>query len=551
MIIFRTNTSSSIGIGHLARCRRLAVSLKSNRYEVCFALDYVNDYLKEYLKGFTCYGVYSLNESFSEEKDDAMRFFEYFGEKKVIAVVVDDYRFSSIWEELITRLDCKVIVLDDQDKNIHQCNLLIDSSWEGDKTFQRYKGKVSNNATCLLGPKYLLIDKLFSTNKKREHKALNKNQPIRILLSLGGGGDLILLISLIKHFIDKPLNDLHYEITTIIGPYATNKDEFIVFSKKYDEVKIILNQDGLFNEISKSDLYIGASGGTLFEALAMQIPCITFSISENQQNDHVNFEDLGHYFHLNEITESDLANFALLVWEILSQYQRIYNLYQNPSTFKIDGKGVERVCKAIHSVIIEEPILELGEISKQDEHDLNKGYDLNQINDTAINRYLDARNLKINLDKMIDKNPIPRLNHYLWWLKANKRTSYVLKKNGEELLFIWHQLQKVENKNVIISGWFISNKSCSALDAMHAVTEHSIFIDNLFPGFSWIIVMRSDNYFMQKLHQRLDFRMVDKGSDMERVVQKSFPKADPDDFLYYFKRIRYSKLNQHVKPKTH
>ncbi|SVE44843.1 uncharacterized protein METZ01_LOCUS497697, partial [marine metagenome] len=29
MIIFRTNASSSIGIGHLARCRRLAISLKT------------------------------------------------------------------------------------------------------------------------------------------------------------------------------------------------------------------------------------------------------------------------------------------------------------------------------------------------------------------------------------------------------------------------------------------------------------------------------------------------------------------------------------------
>ena len=30
MIIFRTNASSSSGIGHLARCRRLAIFLKKN-----------------------------------------------------------------------------------------------------------------------------------------------------------------------------------------------------------------------------------------------------------------------------------------------------------------------------------------------------------------------------------------------------------------------------------------------------------------------------------------------------------------------------------------
>ena len=59
------------------------------------------------------------------------------------------------------------------------------------------------------------------------------------------------------------------------------------------------------------------------------------------------------------------------------------------------------------------------------------------------------------------------------------------------------------------------------------------------------------NYFMQKLHQRLDFKVVDKGSDMERVVQKSFPKANPYDFLFYCRRIKHSKLNHHPEPKTH
>ena len=90
---------------------------------------------------------------------------------------------------------------------------------------------------------------------------------------------------------------------------------------------------------------------------------------------------------------------------------------------------------------------------------------------------MDYKELKINLDKMIDTTPISELNHYIWWLKGNDRTSYVLRKNGKVLLYIWHQLKKVDNEDVIVSGWFIANASCSALDAMHAVTEHSKTID--------------------------------------------------------------------------
>ena len=123
------------------------------------------------------------------------------------------------------------------------------------------------------------------------------------------------------------------------------------------------------------------------------------------------------------------------------------------------------------------------------------GYDLSEIDDFSVNRA--ARNLKINLDQMIDTNPISQLDHYIWWLKHNRRTSYVLRKNGKVLLYIWHHLQKVDNEDVIVSGWFIANESCSALDAIYAVTEHSIIVDKLFSGASWIIVMRNDNYFMQ------------------------------------------------------
>ena len=129
MIIFWTSAFSSVGIGHLARCRRLAINLKVNGYKVSFALDYVNEYLNEYLEDFSYCGIYSADESFSGEKEDATRFLQYCENKEVSAVIVDDYRFSIIWEKSITKLECSVIVLDDQDKNrlLHLfCILLID-----------------------------------------------------------------------------------------------------------------------------------------------------------------------------------------------------------------------------------------------------------------------------------------------------------------------------------------------------------------------------------------------------------------------------------------
>ena len=64
-----------------------------NGYKVSFALDYVNEYLNEYLEDFSYCGIYSADESFSGEKEDATRFLQYCENKEVHAVIVDDYQF--------------------------------------------------------------------------------------------------------------------------------------------------------------------------------------------------------------------------------------------------------------------------------------------------------------------------------------------------------------------------------------------------------------------------------------------------------------------------
>ena len=72
---------------------------------------------------------------------------------------------------------------------------------------------------------------------------------------------------------------------------------------------------------------------------------------------------------------------------------------------------------------------------------------------------------------------------------------------------------------------------------MHAITEHSRILDNLFPRYYWIIVMAFDNHFMQKLHRRLNFKVVEKGGKIEKIVNQSFPKAKSNEFISFYKKI--------------
>jgi UDP-2,4-diacetamido-2,4,6-trideoxy-beta-L-altropyranose hydrolase len=540
VIIFRINASSAVGIGHLARCRRLAVRFKKDGYIINFVLDYIDDYLSDYLEGFPCYGIYSENELFSSEKEDATLFLQYCNINKVSAVIVDDYRLSLIWERAITKLKCPVVVIDDQNKNKHQCDLLIDSTWEGKRTPYRYQGLVADDTVCLLGPKYLLIDEEFGNQIISNKVLAQEKKRVRLLFSLGGGGDLLVWVSILLKLIENQPDEVQYQLVVVVGPYATNKKQLLNLANEHHEIEILNNRDGLFEQLRKTDIYIGASGGTLFEALALRIPSVTFSISKNQQNKNENFENIGHYFHFNSLGEDDFDGFVEFLWELVQQYNRVYKLYQKPTSVQIDGKGVVRACDAIRLTILGNTATPIDLISEKQNHDMSEVYDLVPIDDSAVNRYLFARNLEVNVSKMIEKNRITLLRHYLWWFQKNKRTSYVLKKNGEELLFIWHQLQNVEQKRIIVSGWFVCTEHCRALDAMNAVAQHSLIIDNLFPGSTWIIVIRKDNHFMQKFNQRLGFEKIEKGGFMDNRAKTCFPMADPNDFLYYFRKIKKS-----------
>ena len=72
---------------------------------------------------------------------------------------------------------------------------------------------------------------------------------------------------------------------------------------------------------------------------------------------------------------------------------------------------------------------------------------------------------------------------------------------------------------------------------MYAITEHSKIIDYLFPSYYWIIVIKIDNNFMQKLHRRLKFKIVEKDGKIEKIVNESFPKAKSNEFMSFYKKI--------------
>jgi spore coat polysaccharide biosynthesis predicted glycosyltransferase SpsG len=535
ILAIRTHASPSYGIGHLARTFCLATSLVKYGLEIHFFLDNENSFFKKYLHPFHYTCLYHGGETFQDEVSDACRFMDAKKGHQILAVLVDDYRFTRVWEDNVEKLDCPLIVLDDRNSVQHKCSMIIDAKWVGIVTCERYLHKVPDYCLRLLGPKYVLIDGSY-VNKGRTSDSHTSKNVISIMVSLGGGGDIKIARKIVEKLLSNAPSNTKFIVRPVIGPFATNKEAIFSISEKDRRVKPISNARSLYGYLKTTTLYIGASGGTLYQGLSMNIPMLTFALAENQNNQLCHLEDLGHYFHLNDFGEKSFNKLAKLAWAIISNIERIQHLYALPKKMGIDGLGAERVAKVIDSLIKEEQTQKTqysSESTKQqsDVTDDGQDYVFERVDDRHINRYLDARNLDENLQNMTETEKIGHLDHYLWWLNT-KRLSYLLRKDEKPKLYIWHLPRTVEGTTVLTGGWFVCSETCTAFDALHGLKRQLELTDKLFKGVTWVAVIKRTNHFVMSLNKRFGFEIMDKSHPLFRIAGQCFPYAKTEEFHF-------------------
>jgi UDP-2,4-diacetamido-2,4,6-trideoxy-beta-L-altropyranose hydrolase len=535
IVAIRTHASSSIGIGHLARTYRLAAAIKKYGLESHYFLDKENSLFEKFLHPFKYTCLYQRDEKFKDEESDAYRFMDYAKRYHIEAVVIDDYRFARIWEETVAKLGCPLIVLDDRDLVSHQCSMIVDAKWTGTTTSERYLDKVPAHCLRLIGPEYILIDKTYAGCGKR----LN-NQPsidvISIMISLGGGGDMCIVSKLVEKLLCNAPSDVDFIVQPVIGHFATNKESIYSILEKDVRLKPIINARSLNEYLKTTTLYLGAAGGTLYEVLSMDIPAVTFSLAQNQNNSLSHLEDLGHYFHLNEFSEKLFDKLAKLTWSMIANINRIQNLYAEPKKVKIDGQGAKRVAKNIDSLIknVDEIYQSSDSCSRQTKKVGAQSYTFERADDRHVNRYLDARNLSVNLQNMTETEKVHSVDHYLWWLKT-RRVSFLFKKGSHPLLYIWHLPRTIDETTVLTGGWFVCSEFCTALDALYVLNQQLQLTDEEFPGLPWVAVIRKTNQYVMSLNKRFGFEIMDENHHLFQVACKSFPSATREDFNYLFR----------------
>jgi len=94
-----------VGLGHLMRCKRLAIEFEKYNHKCIFFVDKHSDFIEI---DFTKYFLYSKNNDYKNEINDAKRFTTLTKSKPGI-VILDDHRFSEKWEKAVSKFHKKIV----------------------------------------------------------------------------------------------------------------------------------------------------------------------------------------------------------------------------------------------------------------------------------------------------------------------------------------------------------------------------------------------------------------------------------------------------------
>jgi UDP-2,4-diacetamido-2,4,6-trideoxy-beta-L-altropyranose hydrolase len=283
-ILFRADSSSIIGTGHIMRDLVLAEQFKDAN--IIFA---TQDF-----SGNINYKV--------EEKDykieildsnSIMEVIKLVDKYRIDMIVIDNYNIDCNYEkELNEKTDVKIFVLDDTYEK-HYCDILLNHNVTANAT--KYIGLVPKNCELRCGAKYTLLRNEFNIIKKTLRDISGKDA-LTVFIAMGGTDHTNKNIDILK-VVNKFGNIKANVVTTRANRYLKELEEYV---KEYENITIHINTDKIASLMKESDFAIVTPSVTVNEVIFMRLPFIAIQTADNQNEiaqyleDH-NFQILRSY----------------------------------------------------------------------------------------------------------------------------------------------------------------------------------------------------------------------------------------------------------------
>jgi len=253
-ILFRCDSSSQIGHGHVMRDLVLAAQFKDD--DITFAcLE-----LEGHIMGKIPYSIRVLN---SLDMDELINIIQ---NNHIDMIIIDHYGIDYHDEKYIKeRTGVKVFVLDDTYEK-HHCDILLNHNIYAD--VKKYQGLVPAHCELRCGKNYTLIRNEFKKQKRVKS----------VFIAMGGADSANLNIQILE-----VLQDFE-DIEAVVLTTSANKN--LAALKKYVEDKkniaLYVDSQEVALLMKRSDFAIVTPSVTLNEIFYMELPFVAIKVADNQ-----------------------------------------------------------------------------------------------------------------------------------------------------------------------------------------------------------------------------------------------------------------------------
>jgi len=266
-ILFRADSSSTIGTGHIMRDIVLAEQFDNSN--IIFATQNlpgnINHKIKE--KEFM---IEILNSNAIEEVNKLIEKYS------IDMIVIDHYGIDEKYEKKlkIKNLTLKIMSLDDTYEK-HHCDILLNHNVSANSS--KYIGLVPESCELRCGAQYTLLRDEFKAIEKKERNILGKDI-LTVFIAMGGADHSNRNIDILK--VMKRFSNLRVNIvTTRANKHLSELERYV---KGFENVTIHINTDKIALLINESDFAIVTPSVTVNEIIFMGLPFIAIQTADNQ-----------------------------------------------------------------------------------------------------------------------------------------------------------------------------------------------------------------------------------------------------------------------------
>lgn len=283
-ILFRADSSSTIGTGHIMRDLVLAEQFEDAK--IIFAMQDLSGNINHKIAEKD-YAIELLDSNTIEELIEIIK------KHSVEMIVIDHYGIDHDYEYALKEMiDITVFVLDDTYEK-HYCDILLNHNISANPS--KYIGLVPENCEIRCGAKYTLLRDEFKIIKKTPRDISGKDT-LTVFIAMGGADHTNRNIDILK-VVNKFGNIKANVVTTRANKYLKELEEYV---KEYENITVHINTDKIASLMNESDFAIVTPSVTVNEVIFMRLPFIAIQTADNQNEiaqyleDH-NFQVLRSY----------------------------------------------------------------------------------------------------------------------------------------------------------------------------------------------------------------------------------------------------------------